>query len=90
VCDGRRGLSGLFDDIPIPMCQFHQVQIVLRYLTRKSKTQQAIELKKLALKLTKQNKEDFKNDLNNWYLCWSDYLNECYKSSTTGKIYYTQ
>jgi hypothetical protein len=53
VCDGRRGLLGLFDDIPTQMCQFHQIQIVLRYLTRKPKTQAAIELKKLTLKLTK-------------------------------------
>ena len=53
VCDGRRGLFGLFDDIPVQMCQFHQIQIVQRYLTRKPKTQAAVELKKLALKLTK-------------------------------------
>jgi hypothetical protein len=32
VCDGRQGLFGLFGDIPIQMCQFHQIQIVLRYL----------------------------------------------------------
>ena len=52
VCDGRRGLFGLFGDIPVQMCQFHQIQIVQRYLTRKPKTQAAIELKKLTLKLT--------------------------------------
>ena len=28
VCDGRKGLLGLFGDIPIQMCQFHQIQIV--------------------------------------------------------------
>jgi len=76
VCDGRQGLFGLFDDIPMQMCQFHQIQIVLRYLTRNSKTQAAIELKKLTLKLTKQTKEEFVNSLNNWHLRWSDYLNE--------------
>jgi len=53
VCDGRRGLFGLFGAIPLQMCQFHQIQIVLRYLTRKPKTQAAIELKKLTLKMTK-------------------------------------
>jgi hypothetical protein len=89
VCDGRRGLLGLFDDIPMQMCQFHQVQIVLRYLTRKPKTQAAIELKKLTLKLTKQTGEDFVNNLNNWRLRWSDYLNERTKSPSTGKTYYT-
>jgi hypothetical protein len=88
VCDGRQGLFGLFGDIPVQMCQFHQVQIVLRYLTRKPKTQAAIELKKLMLQLTKQTKAAFVDCLNNWYLRWSDYLNERSKPST-GKTYYT-
>ena len=89
VCDGRQGLFGLFDNIPVQMCQFHQIQIVLRYLTRKPKTQAAIELKKLTLKLTKQTKMEFINSLNNWYLRWTDYINERSKSPTTGKTYYT-
>jgi len=89
VCDGRQGLFGLFGDIPMQMCQFHQIQIVLRYLTRKPKMQAAIELKKLTLKLTKQTKEEFFNSLNNWFLQWSDYLNERSRSPTTGKTYYT-
>jgi len=38
ICDGRQGLFGLFGDIPMQMCQFHQIQIVQRYLTRKPKT----------------------------------------------------
>jgi hypothetical protein len=89
VCDGRQGLFGLFDDIPVQMCQFHQIQIVQRYLTRKPKMQAAIELKKLTLKLTKQTKVEFINSLNNWHLRWSDYLNERSKSPLTGKTYYT-
>ena len=89
VCDGRQGLFGLFNDIPVQMCQFHQIQIVQRYLTRKPKTQAAIELKKLTLKLTKQTKEEFVNNLNNWYLRWADYLNERSKSHSTDKTYYT-
>ena len=89
VCDGRQGLFGLFGDIPVQMCQFHQIKIVLRYLTRKPKSQAAIELKRLTLKLTKQTKEKFSNSLNDWILRWSDYLNERSKSSKTGKTYYT-
>jgi len=89
VCDGRQGLFGLFGDIPVQMCQFHQIQIVQRYLTRKPKTQAAIELKKLTLKLTKISKNDFVNNLNQWYLRWSDYLNERSRSPSTGKTYYT-
>ena len=41
VCDGRQGLFGMFGDIPVQMCQFHQIQIVQRYLTRKPKTDAA-------------------------------------------------
>jgi len=89
ICDGRQGLFRLFGDIPVQMCQFHQISIVLRYLTRKPKTQAAIELKKLTLKLTKQPKIEFTNNLNIWYLRWENYLNERSKSSSTGKTYYT-
>jgi hypothetical protein len=89
VCDGRQGLFGLFGDIPVQMCQFHQIQIVQRYLTRKPKSQAGIELKKITLKLTKQTKDEFINRLNKWYLQWSDYLNERSKSPSTGKTYYT-
>ena len=89
VCDGRQGLFGLFGNIPVQMCQFHQIQIVQRYLTRKPKTQAAIELKKLALKLTKQTRIEFVNNLNSWHLCWYDYLNERSKSPSTGNTYYT-
>ena len=89
VCDGRQGLFGLFSDIPVQMCQFHQIKIVLRYLTLRPKTQAAIELKKITLELTKQSKEKFVNNLNNWHIRWSDYLNERSKSPSTSKTYYT-
>jgi hypothetical protein len=89
VCDGRQGLFGLFDDIPVQMCRFHRIQIVQWYLTRKPKTQAAIELRKLTLKLTKQTKIEFINSLNGWHLRWFDYLNERSKSPSTGKTYYT-
>ena len=48
-----------------------------------------MELKQLTLKLTKQTKVEFVNNLNNWYSHWSDYLNERSKSYATGKTYYT-
>jgi len=89
VCDGRQGLFGLFGDIPVQMCHFHQIQIVQRYLTRNPKNQAAIEFKKLTLKLTKISKIDFVNNLNQWHLKWSDYLNERSRSSSTGKTHYT-
>ena len=90
ACDGRKGLfGGLFGDIPMQMCQFHQIKIVTRYLTRKPKAQAAIDLKNLTSKLTKLSKSEFVNSLNNWYTNWYDYLNERSKSPSTGKTYYT-
>ena len=62
--------------------------ILLVYLTRKPKTQTAIELKKLTRKLTKISKLDFINHLNNWHLRWNNYLNERRKSPSTGKTCY--
>ena len=44
VCDGRRGLMQLCAEIPVQMCQFHQVAIITRYLTRKPKLPAAVEL----------------------------------------------
>ena len=35
VCDGRKGLLTGFPDIPTQMCNFHQVAIVRRYITKK-------------------------------------------------------
>jgi hypothetical protein len=62
---------------------------VLRYLTRNPKTRAAIELKKLTLKLKKQNREEFTDNLNNRHLQWRDFLNERGLSHTTGKTFYT-
>ena len=43
VCDGRKGLIQSFPDIPVQMCQFHQSDIIRRYLTKKPKLQAAME-----------------------------------------------
>lgn len=40
ICDGRKGLFSLFsNDIPIQMCNFHQIAIIRRYLTKSPKMQ---------------------------------------------------
>jgi hypothetical protein len=87
--DGGQGLFGLFGDIPMQMCQFHRIQIILRYLNEKPKTQASMELKTLTLKLTEQSREKFTKSQNNWYLHRSDCLNERSKSPATGKSYDT-
>ena len=84
-----RDYLGFLAIFPYKCAQFHQIQIVQRYLTRKPKTQAATELKKLTLKLTKQTKAEFSNKLKDWCFRWHDYFNERSKSTSTGKTFYT-
>jgi hypothetical protein len=76
VCDGRKGLLSLFPDIPKQMCQFHQVAIITRCLTRKPKLQAAKELRELALLLSKTDRESFEGGLAAWHTKWENFLNE--------------
>jgi len=47
--DGKRGVAGIFGDIPVQMCQFHQLQIITRYLTRRPKLEAGKELRMFRL-----------------------------------------
>lgn len=77
ICDGRKGLFQLFgNDIPVQMCNFHQVAIVRRYLTKKPKMQASKELWEHTLLLAQTDKESFEGGLNDWYIKWMDFLNE--------------
>ena len=51
ICDGKSGLLGSFLDIPVQMCQFHQIKIIVRHLTRKPKSPAAQVLRALSLTL---------------------------------------
>jgi hypothetical protein len=76
ICDGKKGIFNQFSDIPIQMCQFHMIKIMNRYLTGKPKTDAAIELRAIALKLTRSSQSEFICDLEKWFLKWNDFLNE--------------
>ena len=76
ICDGRKGLLQLFPSIPIQMCNFHQVAIVRRYLTKNPKMQASKELWELTLLLKQTDKESFAGGLNLWYEKWKTFLNE--------------
>lgn len=76
ICDGRKGLLQLFEGTPVQMCNFHQVAIVRRYLTRKPKMQASKELWKHVQLLVKTDKESFEGGLSAWYTKWEDFLNE--------------
>lgn len=77
ICDGRKGLLQLFEaNTPIQMCNFHQIAIIRRYLTKNPKLQASIELWEHTLLLTNTDKESFTGGLEDWFIKWESFLNE--------------
>lgn len=76
ICDGRKGLLQLFEGIPVQMCNFHQVTIIRRYLTKKPKMQASKELWEHTLLLKQTDKESFEGGLSAWHNKWNAFLNE--------------
>lgn len=89
VCDGRKGLIQSFDKTPVQMCQFHQVSIVRRYITKIPKLPAAIELKELVAMMKMTDKESFEGGLELWFDKWKSFLNERTTNFETGKSHYT-
>ena len=67
VCDGRKGLFQSFGEISVQMCQFHQVAIIRRYITKNPKQDASIELKELTALLKSTDKESFEGGLGQCY-----------------------
>ncbi len=88
VCDGRRGLFQALSAYPIQMCQFHQIAIVTRYITRKPRIEASKELKEIINLLPKTDKDSFFGTLNDWYNKWKDFINERAINPQTGKSRY--
>lgn len=78
VLDGRIGLKSVFSDILIQFCQFHQIQIVSRYLTKKPKLEASIQLRLITLGLCKagMTEQIFSRLLKEWHGRWEDFLKE--------------
>jgi hypothetical protein len=89
VCDGRKGLIQAFKDIPVQMCQFHQVAIIRRYITKNPKLPASIELKELVAMMKMTDKESFEGGLDLWHTKWETFLNERTTNLETGKSHYT-
>jgi len=87
ICDGRKGLLTLFDNIPVQYCQFHQVKTIRTYLTKKPKLQASIELWELVLLLKKTDKDSFIGGLDQWINKWKTFLDER-KTDEKGKKTY--
>lgn len=76
VVDGRRGLTSVFKDIPVQLCQFHQMKQVTKYLTRRPKTEAGKELRTLTLTLTKTTEDVFGKALMLWHETWGAFIEE--------------
>ena len=72
VCDWRRWLLTGFWDIPTQMCNFHQVAIIRRYITKKPVLQANKDLKELTSWLVRTDKETFEYTLK----CYGEYYKE--------------
>jgi len=89
VCDGRRGLLQSFGKTPVQMCQFHQVAIIRRYITKNPKLPASIELKEFVAMMKMTDRASFEGGLELWFNKWKSFLNERTSNPETGKSYYT-
>lgn len=93
VIDGKRGVLHMlikkFPDIPVQLCQFHQIQIITRYLSKKPKLAAGQELRELGLTLAKTDRKTFTTNLNKWHEKWEDFLAEKTTDPITDKWHFT-
>lgn len=76
VCDWRRWLLTWFHDIPTQMCNFHQVAIVRRYITKKPILEANKALNWITRLLVNTDKETFTYYLGLYWEIYWDFLKE--------------
>lgn len=89
VCDGLRGMFSMFSFCPVQMCQFHQISIVRRYLTKQPELEASQELLSIVKLMARTDKESFIGMFLSWEQKWSDFLKERSVEKKTGKKRYT-
>jgi hypothetical protein len=88
VCDGLRGMFQLLYRYRVQMCQYHQLRIVQRYLTRSPELPASIELLSIANTLGSTDKDSFVDSFEAWCERWTTFLKERTRDSKTGKSRY--
>ena len=88
ISDGK-GLRHDFYGIPVQMCHFHQVKIITKYLTKHPILKPNIELRRIAMLLSKTDKESFTGWLNEWHEEYEEFLKEKTLNLETERSYYT-
>jgi hypothetical protein len=89
VCDGLRGMFGMLSKYRVQMCQYHQLKIVIRYLTRSPELPASQELLATAKSLCNSDKQDFIHVFEAWAERWSGFIGERTVDPATGKSRYT-
>ena len=90
VCDGRFVATyGLFPGVPVQMCHFHQLQIVIRYLTQNPKLEAGIELLDLTRTLPRTDEASFTDVFRLWQRTWHTFLQEKTIDPETGRSHWT-
>lgn len=67
VLDGRTGIPSVFNDIPVQICQFHQLQIIRRKLTLKPQTDAGKALLAIGLNITRFHEKELSERLTAWH-----------------------
>ena len=87
VCDGLRGMFQLLSQYNVQMCQYHQLRIVQRYLTRSPELPASIELLSIANTLAGTDKERFIDSFQVWCERWNTFLKERTLDRRTGNVH---
>lgn len=89
VLDGRTGIPRVFEDIPVQICQFHQLQIVRRKLTLHPETGAGQELLSIGFSIAQADEKMFTQRLTEWHKRYEDFINEKTYILGTGRWRYT-
>ncbi|QQS19468.1 hypothetical protein IPL85_04265 [Candidatus Saccharibacteria bacterium] len=84
--DGRRGVRNMLESkgIPVQHCQFHQLMTITQCLTKRPRLTQNIELRAIALTLSRTGEMAFEEALAGWYSKHGEWLKE--RDAVTGKF----
>lgn len=93
VIDGRRGVLQIllkhFKNTPVQLCQFHQIQTMTKYLSKKPKLEAGRELRAITLSITKASRINFTKRLEMWHERWAYFLAEKSHNPVTERWHYT-
>lgn len=76
VLDGRTGIPRVFENIPVQICQFHQLQVVRRKLTLRPETDAGRDLLSIAFSIATTNEKTLAKDLDAWNTKYGAFINE--------------